>query len=79
MPHLLVQKWGALRAHLEADAGGRLAPFRNAVFRLSLNDETAIAPALKRVASTHGLGVALGSYPGEQVGRRGGRRCSGGW
>ncbi|PNW74277.1 hypothetical protein CHLRE_13g592500v5 [Chlamydomonas reinhardtii] len=60
VPSLLVQKWGALKERLRDDA---LAPFRNATLRLSLTDETTIAPALERVASTHGLDVAVGSYP----------------
>ncbi|KXZ50142.1 hypothetical protein GPECTOR_17g778 [Gonium pectorale] len=64
VPSLLVQKWTALRPRLEAAA---LAPFRNATLKLSLKvDETTIAPALERVASAHGLDVAVGSYPVEQ-------------
>ncbi|GIL79130.1 hypothetical protein Vretifemale_8518 [Volvox reticuliferus] len=60
VPSLLVQKWSALKPRLKEAA---LAPFRNATLRLSLKDETTIAPALVRVASTHGLDVAVGSYP----------------
>ncbi|KAG2492852.1 hypothetical protein HYH03_009006 [Edaphochlamys debaryana] len=63
VPSLLVQKWAALKPRLEDSA---LARFRNATLRLSLTDETTIAPALERVASTHGLDVAVGSYPVDQ-------------
>ncbi|GIL61337.1 hypothetical protein Vafri_15809 [Volvox africanus] len=63
VPSLLVQKWNALKPRLKEAA---LAPFRNATLRLSLKDETTIAPALVRVASTHGLDVAVGSYPMDQ-------------
>ncbi len=35
VPHLFMQKWAALKAHLQGDAA--LAPFRNATLRLSLH------------------------------------------
>ncbi|PNH11162.1 putative FAD synthase [Tetrabaena socialis] len=60
VPALLVQKWRALKPKLEDPA---VAPFLNATLRLSVTDETTIAPALHRVASAHGLDVSLGSYP----------------
>ncbi|EFJ40692.1 hypothetical protein VOLCADRAFT_99481 [Volvox carteri f. nagariensis] len=63
VPSLLVQKWNALKPRLQEAA---LAPFRNATLRLSVKDETTIAPALVRVASSHGLDVAVGSYPVDQ-------------
>lgn len=39
------------------------APFRTALLRLRLSDETTIASALEAVAAVVGGAVALGSYP----------------
>lgn len=60
VPHLLVQKWAAIKPLLQDDT---VAPFHNATLRLALQDETKIAPALERVASNVGMEVSVGSYP----------------
>ena len=48
---------------------GELRPFHTVVLRLACGDETAIAPALERVAHEFSSKVAIGSYPvGSPVG-----------
>jgi hypothetical protein len=56
------KKWQAVEAHLRADAPPQ-APFRTALLRLRLSDETQVAAALERVAAAAGEAVQLGSYP----------------
>lgn len=51
-----------MEAALLADAPAA-APFRTALLRLRLRDETQVAAALERVAAAAGGAVALGSYP----------------
>lgn len=61
VPHLLRQKWKAVRQHLEPRAS--CAPFRSVALRLDVGDEAAVAPSLDRLAEQVGSGVAIGSYP----------------
>ncbi|PSC67404.1 FAD synthase [Micractinium conductrix] len=62
IPALLQKKWRAVEAHLLAEAP-QLAPFRTALLRLRLSDETQVAAALEAVAAAEGEEVQLGSYP----------------
>mmetsp|Transcript_21225 Transcript_21225/g.53960 ORF Transcript_21225/g.53960 Transcript_21225/m.53960 type:complete len:533 (-) Transcript_21225:676-2274(-) len=68
VPHLMRQKWRAVRAILQATSPAQ--PFHNQVFRLSEWDETRIAVVLQRVQHEAGSAVAVGSYP--VVGQRDG-------
>lgn len=62
IPALLQKKWRAVEEHLRSEAP-RQAPFRTALLRLRLSDETQVAAALERVATAVGQDVQLGSYP----------------
>ncbi|KAG1663703.1 hypothetical protein FOA52_013271 [Chlamydomonas sp. UWO 241] len=61
VPHLLHQKWGAIKGVLTGRSDVR--PFRNQTFRLSIGDEAAIAEVLEAVAHLHSADVQIGSYP----------------
>ena len=65
VPHLLRQKWGVIRDLLLSGSAGMRpsSPFGSCMFRLSLFDETLIAPCLDTLARKYGPGVAIGSYP----------------
>lgn len=62
IPALLQKKWQAVEAHLLAEAPQQ-APFRTALLRLRLSDETQVAAAMEQVAAAAGEEVQLGSYP----------------
>ncbi|KAL4424331.1 hypothetical protein ABPG75_001632 [Micractinium tetrahymenae] len=62
IPALLQKKWRAVEVHLRSEAPSQ-APFRTALLRLRLTDETQVATALERVAAELGEEVQLGSYP----------------
>lgn len=61
VPHLLRQKWKAVRQHLQSHAS--CAPFRSVALRLAVVDEACVAPLLDDLAAKVGSGVAIGSYP----------------
>ena len=50
-----------LREHLRK--GAPLPSFHSIALRLSITDETHIAPALESLASSLGSAVSMGSYP----------------
>ncbi|PRW59554.1 FAD synthase [Chlorella sorokiniana] len=62
IPALLQAKWRAVEEHLQSEAPPA-APFRTALLRLRLSDETQVAAALEQVAAAAGEEVTLGSYP----------------
>lgn len=62
VPTLLQQKWRTLREHLLKD-GGEGNPFRTITLRLSVSDETLIAPALEHLQSEMRDQLGVGSYP----------------
>ncbi|KAK9813658.1 hypothetical protein WJX73_002147 [Symbiochloris irregularis] len=61
IPELLRSKWKVVRQCLLQD--GKLSPFHDIVLRLTLADETSIAPALNNVAASFSGSVSVGSYP----------------
>lgn len=62
VPDLLQQKWRTLKDHLTR-GGNTSSPWQSIVLRLSLSDETTIAPTLERLnAGMHDM-LAVGSYP----------------
>lgn len=61
VPHLLQQKWRAVRGELQKHM--HLNPFTNRVLWLDIADEASVAPLLERLAEEWGSEVAIGSYP----------------
>ena len=62
VPALLHRKWPALEAALAARFGA-CAPFRAVSLRLSVADESAVAPALAAAGAACGGRARVGSYP----------------
>lgn len=62
VPTLLQQKWKTLRKHLLRGTGEG-NPFRTITLRLSVSDETLIAPTLENLQSEMRDQVGVGSYP----------------
>ncbi len=52
----------AVRQHLAA-ATGQLKPFKSVSLRLSTDDETKVAPTLRRISADFAGSVGFGSYP----------------